>query len=439
MASPASASHTHPTSAKNIFVVGLDDFNHQELKTLHQSNEFKFHPLLRFDELEQAEGGSFDALMQQATKQLDAFDGSIDGIIAFWDFPAEAMAPLLCKHYGIAAPSIESVEKCEHKYWSRVEQKKAIPDMVPDFKLVNPFNKTDAKAPLPFPFWLKPVKSFSSYLGFRVNNEKEYAEALEQIREHIGDIAEPYNELLAQVDLPPEMQGIDGTHCIAEAIISGELFSLEGYAQKGEVHIYGVIDTLRTGNESTLSQLQYPSQLPQAVQTQAIEATKKVMQQFDYNDGAFNVEFFYNEEEEQLWLLEINPRISQSHCELFRQVNGDTHQIVPIDIRLGNTPRLPKAKGPFKLAAKYYIRHGENAMVKRVPSQQDITALNKRFPEVRFKAVVEEGKKLSDKLVQDSYSFEIGNLYLGANSEEELQKKLATCLDMLPYEFEPIK
>ena len=35
---------------------------------------------------------------------------------------------------------------------------------------------------LPFPFWIKPVKSVLSHLGFRVENAAELRRAIEEIR-----------------------------------------------------------------------------------------------------------------------------------------------------------------------------------------------------------------------------------------------------------------
>jgi len=44
----------------------------------------------------------------------------------YMDFPVSTMLPLICKEFGTRSPSLESLLKCEHKYWSRVEQKKVI-------------------------------------------------------------------------------------------------------------------------------------------------------------------------------------------------------------------------------------------------------------------------------------------------------------------------
>ena len=72
------------------------------------------------------------------------FDGRIDAIVGYWDFPVSTLVPILGERYGIRSTSLESVVKCEHKYWSRLEQQKVI-DRHPRFGRVD----LDSRRPLP--------------------------------------------------------------------------------------------------------------------------------------------------------------------------------------------------------------------------------------------------------------------------------------------------
>lgn len=68
---------------------------------------------------------------------------------------------------------------CEHKYWSRLQQRQVAPEYVPMFEAVDPFNDAAMDAiGVDTPFWIKPVKSFSSHLGFRVGNFREARQML---------------------------------------------------------------------------------------------------------------------------------------------------------------------------------------------------------------------------------------------------------------------
>ena len=144
--------------ARNLFVLGLDGFNRVKLAALPEARECRFHPLLEPEDFQDAAGFPMAELLERARGELAGFPGSVDGIIAYMDFPVSTMLPVLCRERGLPAPSLESVLRCEHKYWSRLEQQAVIPEHIPAFRLVDPYNP-DAldRLDLDFPFWLKPV------------------------------------------------------------------------------------------------------------------------------------------------------------------------------------------------------------------------------------------------------------------------------------------
>ena len=48
---------------------------------------------------------------------------------------------------------------------------------------------------------------------------------------------------------------------------------------------------------------------------------------------------------------------------------------------------------------------------------------------------VKKGQMLSDITIEDSYTYCIGELYLGAQSEDELVDKIKDCESMLPFKL----
>ncbi|HLS14783.1 MAG TPA: biotin carboxylase, partial [Beutenbergiaceae bacterium] len=72
---------------KNIFVLGLDASNHEVLVSMPGAQELAFHQLLTQDELQEGEVSVPD-LLERAEAQLTAFEGSVDAIVTYWDFPA---------------------------------------------------------------------------------------------------------------------------------------------------------------------------------------------------------------------------------------------------------------------------------------------------------------------------------------------------------------
>lgn len=423
---------------KNIFIVGLDEFNLIKLKSLSRATEYNFHPLLRYEEIRGVESYSFQELLEKAQAKLEEFQGTIDAIVGYFDFPISDMVPILCKKQGLTSASLESVVKCEHKYWSRLEQRKSIPDNIPNFDIFDPFDEQAlAKISLEYPFWIKPIKSFRSFLGFRINSDEEFYESVAQIREQIESISEPFNNLLEYLNLPPEVATLPGRSCLAEEIIAGRQCTLEGYVFHGEITIYGVVDSIRYPHSSTFSRYQYPSKLPQHSQEEMIEVTKRLIKQIGYDNAPFNAEFFYDEEQEKAWFLEINPRISQSHGDLFEKVDGTPHHQIMVDLALGNQPRFPHREGKYKYAAKFLERRFQDGQVVKVPNEKEITALQEQIPDTLIDIFIKPGMRLSDLANQDSYSYEVADILLGANSEQELLEKHRQCLEGLGFEFAP--
>ncbi|KKK99773.1 hypothetical protein LCGC14_2629400, partial [marine sediment metagenome] len=237
-----------------------------------------------------------------------------------------------------------------HKYWMRQYQQDALPDDTPRVVAINPFDPDIArKPPLPFPFWLKPVKGHSSMLGYRVREASDLTQALSACRRAIHRYGEPFNAFLEHLD-PAELptDEIDGNHAVAEELISeNQLFTLEGYRHKGETTIYGVIESRRSGRHmSSLSSYYYPAELPGEVVEAAQKQVTKVLTQVGFDSGPFNVEFFHDPETGALNLLEINTRLSKSHAPLFEIVDAAPITNRSFNWRSGRRPKGLSVRAP---------------------------------------------------------------------------------------------
>jgi biotin carboxylase len=386
------------SSKKNIFVLGADEFNLSQMRTIDSDDKYNFHKLFSYPELEIGSGFDVDKLYKEGLEQLEKFPGSIDAIVGYWDFPTSTMLPLFRKPYDLPSPSFEAVLKCEHKYWSRVEQSQVIPQHIPQFCAVDPFaDDYRQQISVDYPFWIKPVKAVLSHLGFKINNEADLDHAIEIIRENIHHLSIQFNQLLKFADMPDEIAAIDGNHCIVEAIISkGRQCTLEGYVYNGKVEVYGVIDSKREGkHHSSFSRYQYPSTVPQHIQQKMHSVTERFLKHIDFDNGPFNVEYYWDSDDDNIWLLEINTRISKSHCPLFLNVDGVTHYKVMVELALGQKPDFPHRKGKYKIAAKFMWRVYEDAKVLGVPSAQEWRSFYERFPSAEIHLQVEKGMQLS--------------------------------------------
>lgn len=420
---------------KNIFVLGLDAFGARLFSQIQGARDLRFHRLLPPGQAVHAEQYNIGELLRDAELELTAFPGTIDAIVTYWDFPASALAPVLRRRFGLPGPSLEAVLKCEHKYWSRLEQRQVAPECVPAFQVFDPFAEDPLKqVELSFPFWVKPIKSHSSQLGFLVRNRRAFEHVIRVIRQHIGRLGAPFDEILRHAELPSEVAKVGGYHCVAEAVISrGRQCTLEGYALGDDVIIYGIFDSVRhAAHRSSFARYEYPSALPGAIRARMIELTQRLVRHIGYNSAPFNIEMFYEHNRDQIWLLEINTRISRSHSPLFLLVDGASHQQVMVDVSLEKVPHLPHRAGSYRYACKHMMRVFEDGWVNNVPKQEEIAAVERSFPGALVEIHVEPGMHLlTDLLHQDSYSYELGVVFVGADSRTELRRRVRCCEEML--------
>jgi len=408
---------------KNILVIGYNKFNLQELETVENADAYSFIPL--FDSSMQKEAElDVEGMVQRGREEMEKEEREIDAIISFMDFPYTLIAFLLCEEYGMRGPSLLQGLKCEHKYWSRLEQQQAIPAHIPAFEAVSPFKPTAfADLKVKAPFWIKPVKGFSSQLSYKVENEQGYEDSIRSIREEIDHLAKPFNFFLKKADLPPEIRQIDGSFCLAEESIWGHQCTISGYVYQNEVYSYGLVDSIHYEGTTSFFYYMLPTSLPEEVQQRMEKITRQVMKQIGFNNSPFNIEYFYNQEEDQIKLLEINPRMSQSHADIYHKTHGHSNHQVLIKLALGEKPHFRNMEGKYKYAAKLQHRVFEDGVVESVPDQHKIHQLEEKYDDTIIKIDVQAGQRLSELPLQDSYSYALGVVMTGADSKEDLLTK----------------
>jgi len=431
-------------SPKNVFLIGLSETDLARLRSIRNADDYVFHGVLDPGEFMESYDFPIKDMLMRAEEHLRRWEAdsgqSIDGIGAYLDFPVTTMLPILCARLGRRGPGLESLLKCEHKYWSRLVQKEVIPQHIPRFQAFDPFTDNAwEKIGLAEPFWIKPIKACGSMLGFHIETREQFEDAISIIREQIHQISEPFDYILQQAELPREVKEVAGHFFLAEGIIRGWQCTLEGYVIDGDIRPLGFIDSLRYENGISFFRYEYPSVLPDTVQRKMFSIAESVIAHTGLDNCAFNIEFFYNLEQDTIWLVEINPRVSQSHSDIFQKVDGQSNQQVTVQVACGERPDFPHGQGEFACAAKFYWRiFSGDARVTRVPTREEIREVEERYPGTVIHPQVKEGIKLSDLLEQDSYSYAICHLFIGGRDRKELLDIYMHCTEMLPFEFSTI-
>lgn len=419
----------------HVFVLGLDELNRETLESLPRAQDYCIHGLLTIEELQQRDEIDIPALLDKAATQLEEFEGPIDAVVGYWDFPVSSMVPILADRFGLAAAPLQAVVACEHKYWARLVQQRVVSEL-PRFAAVDPFDDESVAAiDLDVPYWLKPVKAFSSDMAHRIDDHDDLAAALADIREGIDRLADPFEFVLERVEPPPEVAELGAHMCIAEEAASGRQLTVEGFVDSGDPVVYGLVDSVPCADVPSFERFQYPSTLPAATQQRAADISARVVAALGLRCSTFNVELFWERDRDELKVLEVNPRHSQSHAKLFDYVDGLANHELMIELPIGREPELPRGKGSYAMAAKWFLRRIDDALVTRSPSRADVEEAERRVPGATVHLIAEEGQQLSQLHDQDSYSFKYADVYVGGDTEAELSDKARRCADLLPYEF----
>jgi hypothetical protein len=409
---------------RNILVVAPTRMHWRALETVRggPDEEIRFHPLLGPDQIVHVRRFDVPALLDAARRQIDAVEareGPVDAIVGHWAFPTTLLVPILCRERGLRSPSVEAVLQCNHKYLGRLAQLEAVADLVPCFQLVDPFRADAADAiDLDFPFWLKPVLSFRSYLGFRIDDRPSLERALARMRAELGRIARTYDALLRAAGVEARFAAVGAARCLAEEYVTGREIAHEGHVRNGHVAIHGTLDMPRENEQFTA--YVWPSNAPAALLDRMETATRRLLRRLDFHDGCFNVEYFWDEASDRLTLIEVNPRISQSHSPLCVMVDGATNHQVALDVALGRPTRFRPRAGAHRVAAKFLERSGVDGVVRRVPTDAELRALARRHPSAWLEVAVAEGQRLSELPDQDPYGYHLMDVYLGAPDRASL-------------------
>jgi biotin carboxylase len=212
--------------------------------------------------------------------------------------------------------------------------------------------------------------------------------------------------------------------------------TVEGYSRRGQVCVYGIVDSVIVPGGTGFLRYQYPSTIPAPVADRMIEMTRRVIHQIGYDGTTFNIEYFWDSDRDALTLLEINPRHSQSHAELFAWVDGVANHHHMLELALGRDPRPPHRQGPNAVAAKWYVRRRADGVVHRVPTSEEIARVERAVGGCVVEVTVRPGERLSQRHDQDSYSYAIANVSVGGASEDELVRKYEQVLAALPFEID---
>lgn len=370
-----------------------------------------------------APDGSLSSSPQEFIDDIIAEAKSYDGIIGTHDYPGTLVASLCAEKWGFSFASVESIVSCQHKYYFRQKLKEEVPEATPFFSLLD--QKLDS---LEFPLFVKPIKSSFSRHSHIIEDEQTLVALLEK-----GLFDPSYLSFFNEIFERYTGQPTEANTYIAEELLVGKQVSLEGYVYNNTVTILGIIDAHMYEGTLSFDCFSYPSQLAPDIQQRMGAIARKAIRSLGLDATVFSVELVYNEQDDSISIIEVNPRISAQFADFFEHVHGvNTYEIL-LALTLGTEPPALR-QGPYRYAVSYPLRLFEDMLVTKVPADEEIAQLLPLFPDMILQIVAQEGKLLS-ALQQDGHSYLYAVLNIAAHTKEELVTKKDLLLSLLSFSF----
>jgi formate-dependent phosphoribosylglycinamide formyltransferase (GAR transformylase) len=331
------------------------------------------------------------------------------------------LATVIGERLGLHGASAAAFLRCHDKLVCRRIQADTVPEATPAFAEVDPDNPP-AKAPLAYPFFLKPVTAHLSQLAYTVRNDDEFMAVLAEARARLADMT-AYDESLT---------GRSFRRLIAEELLAGKLVTFEGYMHRGELTPIGITDAVMHPNGISFLRFEYPTALPQPAVERIESVARRLMPALGFDDSVFNIEFFVTPAGE-VRIVEVNGRMASQFAPLVKALHGVSTYEIQLDLVTGQTPELPPARTDL-VATSFLLRTYSDAIVRSVP---DPTEVMQRFGHAHVEILVRRGQRLSEN-DDDTASHRLAVIALAAPDRDAVCRRFDEAVAMLPFDLDPV-
>ncbi|TNF62970.1 MAG: ATP-grasp domain-containing protein [Burkholderiales bacterium] len=351
-------------------------------------------------------------------------------------------AALLAERMGWPGTPVNAILACQHKFHARQVLQQVAPEANVPFTLLDAEYGDPVPAGLTYPAFVKPVKAAFSVLAREVRSHEELhrhtrfgAWELWVIRR----LVEPF-ERLSRQRLGP---GVSSAHrMMLEQPVHAAQYNLDGYVFEGRLHPVGVVDAIMYPGTQAFMRHQLPTRLPQAVQDRAAEVARRFLTAVGFTNGLFNMEFFYDEAQDRLSVIEFNPRMASQYSDLYLRVLGVDLHAIGLALAHGQDPAgLPRAVPQAGAAASFVYRQFDPNEAVVMPGKRQQQAFENSFPDgLLFCYPKSAGSVARDHKWLGSWRY--GIVHLDGRDEAELRQRCEQASGLLgwpaPYAELPV-
>ncbi len=354
-------------------------------------------------------------------------------------------AALLADKMGWPGTPPAAVVACQHKLYARQVLQRVAPEANVAFARLDCAYGAPAPGALPdglqYPAFAKPIKAAFSVLARTVAHRA-------QLHAHtrfgafelwvIRHLVEPF-ERVAKRLLPNA--GTAHSLMLEAPAWSAERplpqYSLDGIACNGQIKPLGIVDSVMYPGTQAFMRFDYPSQLPQAAQAQALDVAQRFLTDIGYTHGFFNMEFFYDQASAKLSVIEFNPRMASQFADLYQRVDGRDLYAMALALAHGRDPwALALSKATAGAASSFVYRAFDASAVAShapdMPDAQALALLQREFPDHLLLQFPKDRTSLSrDFKWLGSYRY--GILHLGGVDSDDLRQRCTAASGILGW------
>lgn len=356
----------------------------------------------------------------------------IDGVVSNNEQFGTLIAAVVARRLGLPGADPLAIITAQHKYYSRMVQRQAVPEATPPFA-VFPYEVRDpAELAIGFPCFVKPVKATFSVLARQVD---DFAALQAHLRFRplekflIKRLLKPFNDLLpVYADLP-----VDACNMIAEGLLEGEQVNVDGFVDRGRVTFLGMVDEVMYPGTHAFMRFEYPSRLGPDTQAKIRAVTERFLKALNYDHGFFNVEVVWQPETGAVSIIEINPRMASQLGNLYQRVDGADVYDILFSLATGESPVVPQRAGDFSTAASFVFRRFDGRAVERMPTAAQVRSALAPYPDARIMFYFKRGLGLAREMKWlGSHRYAVLNL--GGASADDLRHRYEHIRRRLAFE-----
>ncbi len=287
-------------------------------------------------------------------------------------------AALVAERLGWPGTPVRAVLACQHKLYAR----QVLQQVCPQFNVpAQRWQAAQEATRLPYPLFAKPIKAAFSVFAREVHNEA----ALKRLMGFgwwdsvvLNRLSQPF-ERVVQSRLPEAGSALG---LMVERPVRAPQFNLDGYAYRGEIRPLGVVDAAMYPGTNAFMRFDYPTRLRPAVVARAVDIARRFLQVVGFSHGLFNMEFFYNEEYDEVSVIEFNPRLASQFSDLYERVEGLNLHEMGLALAHGRDPaELGRRAATAQQASSFVYRSFATSRALRAPSRGQRGLLSAAYPD----------------------------------------------------------